>query len=137
MRAWRFKSPLHVFLPRKTKEDVKWILNQNKYRNTHYQVLNQAKKIYAEDVANQLAKLPEMEMVHLTLTVFPSTKRLCDLDNIASVHLKFFLDALTEAGKLPDDNYQHVPYYAVRIGSIDKDNPRVEILIEEIINGRT
>ncbi len=127
----KVNSPLYVFLPRKTKKDVKWVLNQNKYRNTHYQVLNQVKKTYAENIADQLAELPEMEIIHLTLTVFPSTKRLCDLDNIASVHLKFFLDALTEAGKLPDDNYKHVPYYSVRIGSVDKDNPRVEIRIEE------
>jgi hypothetical protein len=45
---------------------------------------------------------------------------------------KFFADALVELGKLPDDNYLHVPEINFRMGAIDSSNPRVEIFIKEI-----
>lgn len=125
-------SPLYVTLPRKTKADIKWYLNQNKYRNTHFQILNQTKKIYKEVIAQQIEQLPVFKQVSLELHIYAATKRLFDIDNIASVHTKYFLDALTEAKKLEDDNYLFVPETHTYFKGIDKANPRVEILIKEI-----
>ena len=41
------------------------------------------------------------------------------------------LDGLVEAGIIKDDNYDVIKEYTT-IGSYDKNNPRVEIEIEEI-----
>jgi Holliday junction resolvase RusA-like endonuclease len=126
------KSPLYVLIPRKTKADIKWYLNQNKYRNTHFQVLNQTKKIYKELMAPQVEQLPVFTKVAVTLHVYASNKRKFDIDNIASVHLKYALDALVEAGKLEDDSYTFVPETHTHFCGIDKNDPRVEIHIKEI-----
>ena len=119
-------------LPRKTKADKKWTLNLNLYRNTHPQILNQTKKIYAELMAPQIEKLPSYTRVALELHIYASNKRLFDIDNIASVHTKYVLDCLVQAGKLEDDNYLFVPQTHTYFEGIDKDNPRVEIIIKEL-----
>lgn len=119
-------------LPRKTKADVKWTLNLNIYRNTHPQILNQAKKIYQEAITPQLEKLPHFKKVSLELHIYASNKRLFDIDNIASIHTKFFLDSLVRAGKLGEDNYLFVPQTHTYFKGIDKENPRVDIIIKEI-----
>lgn len=125
-------SPLYVVLPRKTKADIKWYLNQNKYRNTHFQILNQTKVIYADFMAPQIEGLPSYNRIALELHIYASNKRLFDIDNIASVHTKYVLDCLVRAGKLEDDNYLYVPQTHTYFEGIDKDNPRVEIIIKEI-----
>ena len=43
----RLLLPLAVTLPRKRKADCKFILNLNNYRNSHFQILNQAKQLYS------------------------------------------------------------------------------------------
>ena len=130
--AYTLNSPLYVTIPRKTKADVKWYLNQNKYRNTHHQVLNQTKQIYKEVIAHQVEQLPTFTQVSLELRIYASNKRLFDIDNIASVHTKYCLDCLVQAGKLKDDNYLFVPETHTYFAGIDKENPRVEITIKEI-----
>mgnify|MGYP002641205258 CR=1 FL=1 len=126
------KSPLYVLIPRKTKADIKWYLNQNKYRNTHFQVLNQTKTIYKHLLAQQIAELPSFKRVSLELHIYASNKRLFDIDNIASVHCKYFLDALVEAKKLEEDNYLFVPEIHTYFKDVNKDDPRVDILIKEL-----
>ncbi len=124
--------PLTVTLPRKTKADLRWTLNLNAYRNTHHQILNNAKIAYKELIRHQIAELPKFNKISLTLTLFPKTKRLTDLDNICSIHAKFLLDALVELGRLQDDNYLYVPEISFRFGEVDKGNPRVEAIIKNM-----
>lgn len=69
----------------------------------------------------------------IVYTLYPKTKHLSDLDNVCSVHAKFFQDALVELKKIPDDNYNYIVSTKFLFGSIDPENPRVEIDIEEII----
>lgn len=109
-----------------------WILNLNSYRNTHYQSLNKTKINYKEELKAQIEALPVYSKVSITYTLFVKTKRLCDVGNVLSIHDKYFQDALVECGKLPDDNYQHVPEIVFLFGGQDKENPRVEIEIKEI-----
>jgi Holliday junction resolvase RusA-like endonuclease len=76
-----------------------------------------------------LAKLPKFEKpirLHF-FWIEPNSKR--DYDNIAWGK-KFVLDALQEAGKLPNDNRKFVVGFSDEFG-VDKDDPRIEILIEE------
>lgn len=121
-------SPLRVA---KTKT-AEWILNQNNYRNTHYQTLNKVKINYKSEMDSQIKTLPEFSKVEVTYTLFPATKRKCDVPNVCCIHDKFFMDALVEAGKLPDDHYEYYPRIIYQFGEVDKDNPRVEISIKEI-----
>ena len=109
-----------------------WILNLNNYRNTHYQTLNKTKVNYKEAMDSQIKNLPKFSKIKLTYVLYPATKRLTDISNVCSIHDKYFCDALVEAGKLPDDDYTYVPSVTYTFGEIDKDNPRVEIKIEEL-----
>lgn len=118
-------SPLSV--PQsKTK---KFHLNLNVYRNSHYLVLNTVKKNYKAIISDQIAYMQPLNKVYIKYTLYPKTKRLCDLSNIISIHKKFFEDALVELGKLPDDNYEHIIGSSEFFGCVDKDNPRVEIIL--------
>lgn len=87
---------------------------------------------YKSIMAEQISSLPLFDKVRVTFTLFPKTRRLCDIGNVCSVHSKFFLDALVELGKIEDDNYLFIPNEEYLMGEVDKDNPRVEIKIEEI-----
>lgn len=63
--------------------------------------------------------------------VHKGDKRRFDIANICSVVDKFFLDALVELGYLPDDNASVVKAVVYTAGSIDKDNPRVDVKVVE------
>lgn len=121
-------SPLSV--PQtKTKQ---FILNMNVYRNTHYQTLNKVKITYKALIQPQVALLPPLQAIEVVYTVYPATRRLCDLTNVCCVHSKFFLDSLVELAILPDDNYQHVRRETFQFGAVDRLQPRVEIAIHPL-----
>ena len=125
---YRFSSPLQIFVGKR-----KFILNLNNYRNTHYRVLNNAKVTYKMLMKKQIEKLPKLQPpIQITYTVFKGDKRNCDIGNICSVHQKFFEDALVELGKLPDDNHNMIKRSIFEWGGIDKLNPCVMIMIEEV-----
>lgn len=125
---YRFSSPLQIFVGKR-----KFILNLNNYRNTHYRVLNNAKVTYKMYMKKQIEKLPRLQPpIQITYTVFKGDKRNCDIGNICSVHQKFFEDALVELGKLPDDNHNMIKRSIFEWGGIDKLNPAVMIMIEEV-----
>lgn len=94
--------------------------------------LNKAKVNFKLEMEEQIRALPIFKKVRLTYVMYPATKHLTDIGNVCSVVDKFFADALVELGKLPDDNYLYVPELAFRMGAIDREQPRVEIFIEEI-----
>jgi len=121
-------SPLSVPISK----NKNFTLNLNKYRNAHYQILNSAKVNYKAVMYDQIMRLPEMEQIHISYILYPKTKALCDISNICSIHRKFFEDALTELGKIPDDNYKHIIGSSESFSNVDKDNPRVDICISTI-----
>ena len=121
-------SPLSVQTARQTE----FILNINNYRNTHYHTLNKAKINYKAVMAEQILKLPKMEKVWLHYTLYPKTKRRTDISNVLSIHDKFFCDALVEFGIIPDDNYHYIDQVIYEFGSVDPENPRVEIELEVV-----
>ena len=125
---YRFSSPLQIFVGKR-----KFILNLNNYRNTHYRVLNNAKVTYKMYMKKQIEKLPKLQPpIQITYTVFKGDKRNCDIGNICSVHQKFFEDALVELGKLPDDNHNMIKRSIFEWGGIDRLNPCVQVMIEEV-----
>lgn len=122
------QSPLSIQIS----ASKKFSLNLNHYRNAPYFTLNTAKVNYKQIVLPQLNKLPKFTKISLTYVFYPRDRRRYDVSNVCSIIDKFFSDALVESGHLEDDDYSHISNVLYCFGSIDKENPRVEIIIEEI-----
>lgn len=125
---WKVDLPLKIPISSKSF----FTLNLNTYRNAHYQVLNTAKKNFTKAVLPKIYEIPPLDKAKITYTLFPGTKRLCDVSNICSVVDKFFSDALVEANCLNDDNYTKITNIEYKFGHVDPINPRVEAVIEGI-----
>lgn len=111
----------------------KWfVLNLNQYRNTNFHILNKAKILYNEIIRPEVLKLPILERIKIHYTLYPKTKRKCDLDNVLSIQAKFFQDSLVKNNRIEEDNYLFVIGSSQSFGEVDSKNPRVEIKIEEI-----
>ena len=108
------------------------MLNLNIYRNSHFYVLNDAKKNFKN---NLIALYPELRTIkarrlNVNYTIFPHNSGLFDVMNIVSIVDKFFTDALVDFGCLPDDNYNVVGYdEPPRVfGGISRENKCRKIL---------
>lgn len=128
--------PLSVTIPRKTKDDKKFTLNLNIYRNSHHFTLNTAKVLW-KDIVNGV--LPDKTIseplkppFHFVYTIYPSSGRAFDVSNVCSIIDKFTADALQGFGVIPNDNYKIIPIVTYKFGSIDKERPRAELEIREI-----
>lgn len=134
----KINLPLSVWIPRKTKEDKLFYLNQNNYRNAHHMTLNRVKELFKEIVEKELLgsekgiqALPKGKY-QFSYKLFPASNRAIDVMNPGSVIDKFAADALVELGVLPDDNHKIVPEFRFSFGFVDKDNPRCELEIEPV-----
>ena len=126
--VYKVQSPLSVQITK----NKKFSLNLNQYRNSPYFTLNTAKVNYKQTVLPQLKELPKFTKVKLTYIFYPKDRRRYDVSNVCSVVDKFFSDALVETGHLEDDDYSHISDVLYCFGSIDKENPRVDVLIEDL-----
>lgn len=130
---YQVSSPLRICHYVTKKGEQRWFtLNLNTYRNTQAFVLNKVKQLYTDIMLKEIEPLPVFDKVRLTYTVYTGSSHKSDVMNWTSVVDKFFQDTMVKAGKLTDDNYQYVPEVISRFGGIDKNNPRVEILIEPV-----
>ena len=118
-------SPLRI----RKSQSKDLILNLNVVRNTHYRTLNTAKKNYTTHMGEQLRHFKGILRARLLFIIYPKTRRKFDLDNVGSIHAKFFQDALVKHGIIPDDDYEHITEVTFRYGEVDKHNPRVEIAV--------
>jgi len=128
----KFNTPFAVYLPRVKSKDKRIAMNLNTYRNLHFLVNNQAKKVYKDLMKEQLENLEIETPVEITYQVFKPSKRSLDKMNVVSIASKFFLDAVTEYGCWDDDNDDNVKTEVILPTELDKDNPRVEITIKSI-----
>ena len=130
-KFYKVTSPL--WLPQTKTTGKKFYLNLNVYRNAHHMTLNNMKRAYTERMLPLLKDLPVFENpIILKFVLYPSNKRLCDVDNICSIHAKFFQDALVKAGKIKDDNYLFIKETRHAIGEVDTKNPRVVVYLKEL-----
>ncbi len=128
--------PLFVMLPRKTKEDKKFILNLNVFRNAHHHTMNDAKVAWKEVVRDALkaAKfwiedIPDPPYLS-TYTVFPGNNRAFDLANVLPAVQKFTDDALQELGVIKNDNIRFIFAINYRVGEMVKGEGHCELQIE-------
>lgn len=124
-------SPLAVYLPRKTKEDKKMILNFNVVNGLHFIIYNDMKKIYTKMISEQL-KGVKFNKVQIEFRYFKGSKRKCDRANVYSIHEKFFCDALVKCGCLEDDSDEFIIQSVYLPTKYDKEKPRVEIYVFEV-----
>ena len=96
--------PLEVYYSK----NKKFILNLNNYRNAHYRILSNAKKIYAENLVDRISHPKYEEPVVLTYTYYAKSKRRLDVSNPCSIIDKFTCDALVKAGVLEDDSSKQI-----------------------------
>lgn len=108
--------------------------NLNQYKNSHYRLTNTMKKEFKEIITDDVLEIvPEnMQRIKVHFKIFYENKRKFDLDNVISIVSKFSLDALTELGRIPDDNYENVVQITGTFGGVDKENPRVEMRIKHL-----
>lgn len=122
--------PLFVLLPRKTKPPRKVIINLNNYPHWSYFLYNDIKKQYKENLAPKLEGLKLSTPIGISYTLYRGNMREGDRMNVLSVHDKFFCDALTSFGCIPDDSDEFIVDHYFETGIIDKEDPRVEVTIQ-------
>lgn len=110
-------------------------LSSNEARRAHYQVQAKAKKEVAEAVFLRAKEQGIKDLAPSTITVvwFAPDRRKRDNDSLC-VLLKAAKDALVDAGVWPDDNSDWVIEDRMRVTKSDMKNPRIELLIEEVVN---
>lgn len=128
------KSPLFIL---KNKSGDKWYVNWNRIRELQWRSYNSYKKKYAELVRPliEAANIPKgMSAASITFTMYPPNRTRRDIGNVCGAVEKFFVDVLVEDGYLVDDNFNHIGEINFYFGCVDKDDPRVEIIIKDLSN---
>lgn len=108
------------------------IIDLAKKGNRIYQPYNDVKKQLNIMIMYQCRKQlkgKKFNKVFLHITWFCKNKKQ-DKDNI-SVGQKFLFDGMVHAKVIENDGWKNVEGFSHRF-EVDKDNPRVEILIEEV-----
>lgn len=75
----------------------------------------------------------ELEKISLEFVLYKKDKRRQDRANALSIHEKFFCDALVEGSFIGDDSDNYIESTTYRTGGIDKENPRVDIYVTDLI----
>ena len=129
-----YKVPLPILIETGIRKKEKNYINLNQYKGWYFKKQNNIKRLYTEQVGKLLdtLDLPKFTKVKLSYTVHYPTKRSYDVDNICAISSKFFQDTLVVKGYLEDDNFKVIPEIHYYYGESDKENPRVDCIIEEI-----
>jgi len=115
-----------------TLKNKRYSCNLNSYKNTHYRTTNEMKKEFKELITDDVLDLPVMDKVKVHFVMHYENNRSFDIDNFLSIVSKFACDALVELGRLEDDNFKHIVQVTGTVGSINRENPHVEMRIKEI-----
>lgn len=84
---------------------------------------------YTSEIGWLAKKLPRYERVNITITWYePNMRR--DPDNVMAGQ-KFILDGLVRGGAIKDDSQRYINSIIHRF-EVDRENPRVEIEIQEV-----
>ena len=125
-------TPFRQIVPMKRVADKVYPININAYRNWHGMTENKIKVQFTKDLSDQLKGVKINYPVEITYKVFKPTKRKLDKMNVKSITSKYALDAITHYGCWPDDNDKIVKTETLLPTELDRDNPRVEIIIKTV-----
>lgn len=87
------------------------------------------------DIRKQLRGVHIKKPVRLTYSVFEADRKR-DWDNVLSIVMKFTNDALVKVGVLPNDTQRWVVGYGKPTTEVDRNDPRIELIIEEVEDGQ-
>lgn len=132
MATYRIIAPYTVYLPRKTVPDVKVRLNMNNSQLKNKHVYNQAKKIFKQIMEPELQEIKLKPPVNIMYKVFKPSARRLDGSNVVDIVKKFFCDALVECGCMEDDSDDYILQEVRLETEMDRQHPRVEIIIVEV-----
>lgn len=122
-----FNIPLYYDIEYKTKSNKTILINNNWYRNAHYQIANKVKHYYKELVLDQIEDPKKVNEVRIECALYYKSV-VSDLDNY-SILLKFVLDPLQEIGVLENDNVKYVKEINWKVIEQDKLDPRLIVKI--------
>jgi Holliday junction resolvase RusA-like endonuclease len=105
------------------------IISAAKQGKGSYQPYAKMKEHYTGIVMLIARKLPAYNRVDIIITWYEQDRRR-DIDNIAGGGCKFILDGLVKAGVLQDDSQKYINSITHRF-EVDRENPRIEVEIEE------
>ena len=127
----RIKLSLPVYtVPKKLRFNL---ITINWYRNAHYQISHEMKKQYLSLISEELKDLgTRINGKYKVTYIYHYKNKNSDLMNVVSIIDKFFLDALQELEIVQEDNVKHCVEVVARVGQQDKENPRVEIIVESV-----
>lgn len=104
----------------------------NEWRRWHWSKRHEHQVMTAQAVQIALYatrwRPPPMDRARVTYRYYWPTARRRDPDNAMP---KFLSDALVRCGVLVDDDFAHITL-AIEQGGVDKQTPRIEVLIEEL-----
>ena len=106
------------------------IIKAAKQGRGKYQPYAIMKERYTSDIGWLAKKLPAYERVDITITWYEPNRRR-DIDNITGGGTKFIMDGLVAGGVIKDDSQRYVNSILHNF-EVDKENPRIEIEIEEV-----
>lgn len=126
MCDYEFVLPIYGVI-KQTKHNKNVAITLNWYCNAHRYTRNNAKKKFKQMVSEQILSFDPIEKgvklkVHYE---YYSKKNGTDLDNFVCIARKFFQDAMSELGFIPDDNTEVIVRNSESYEGKDKDNPRV------------
>jgi hypothetical protein len=112
--SYSVRVPTYVHVSKKNQKAV----NLNVYRNLHHHHLNTQKKNFADEVKPLLRDKPRAERVWIHYTIFAPRNGRLDTMNVGSITDKYFSDTMVEAGKIPDDNMDHIVLSTFSFGGV-------------------
>lgn len=112
--SYELRVPTYVNVSKKNQKAV----NLNVYRNLHHHHLNAQKKNFTDEVMPLLRDKPRAERIWIHYTIFTPSNRRIDTMNVGSITDKYFSDTMVEAGKIPDDNSNHIVLSTFSFGGV-------------------
>lgn len=130
MKIYKLSMPLYVKIGGRSSK--KYHINMNQFMGWHFNTKNSVKVTYMDIACKLLKGIKMTTPIKLTFVMFTPDLRRRDRANICSMHEKFFCDALQLAACIPDDNDKYILETRYITGGLDRSNPRMEIIVEEV-----
>ena len=136
VEAYDVRLPTSIHISKRVRKAV----NLNVYRNLHFQSLGKQKSNFEDSVIPLLKGIPKMHKVWIHYTIYGANSGKLDTMNVGSILDKYFSDTLVKAGKLEDDNYNHIVLSTFSFGGVSSLDgyaiARIHVLQKEPKNMR-